>query len=438
MTCCTRDPGSLRSLSAQIHDLSLSPVDLAARYLSRIDTVQPIAEPWREVDRQSYLEQAHLRADQARQGQFLGPLHGIPVGIKDIIDVAGLPTRCNNIARQNIGAAKDDAEIVRKLRAAGAIILGKLHTTEFAYFDPSPARNPCHSDHTPGGSSSGSGAAVSSGTVPLALGTQTVASVIRPAAYCGISAFKPTTGSTVTHGVSALAPSFDTIGFYGWSVDDAAFAYEALYGFAGPVAVPERTKIVFPGDPLLEHCGAAMGVAVEQELNRFADMGHSVHHSVSPVSLARLGELNIALMEYETAHTQAGLLELPKGSLGVKLREAIERGGAISDEEYLALRSEANALRSEFYSAFDPDALFFWPAVPGSAPKGLESTGDPRFISPWTVLGGPMLATPTGQTENGLPLGCFLSARPGCDLTLSAQARQLFPNRQAAPARPIA
>ena len=438
MTCCTQDPGSLRDLATQIRDLSLSPLDLVERYLSRIDTVQPIAEPWREVDREAGLKQARLRADQARRGEFLGPLHGIPVGIKDIIDVAGLPTRCNNIARQDIGPAADDAEIVRKLRAAGAIILGKLHTTEFAYFDPSPARNPCHADHTPGGSSSGSGAAVASGTVPLALGTQTVASVIRPAAYCGISAFKPSTGSTVTHGVSALAPSFDTIGFYGWSVDDATFAYEALFGSAGPAGAPVRAQIVFPGDPLLEECGAPMGVTVEQELTRFADMGHAVRHAVSPVSLARLGALNIALMEYETAHTQAGLLDLPKDSLGEKLREAIERGSAISDEQYLALRSEANALRSEFYAAFDPDTLFFWPAVPGAAPKGLGSTGDPRFISPWTVLGGPMLATPTGQTENGLPLGCFLAAGPGRDLTLAAQARQLFPNRQAAPAGAIA
>ena len=438
MTCCLHDPGSLRSLASQIRDGTLLPLTLAERYLERIAQVQPLAQPWREVDAAGYLDQARLCTEQAKDGHFLGPLHGIPVGIKDIIDVAGLPTRCNSLARQNEAPAAADAEIVRKLRAAGAVILGKLHTTEFAYFDPSPTCNPWNTAHTPGGSSSGSAAAVASGTVPLAVGTQTVASAIRPAAFCGISAFKPTTGATVTHGVSALAPSFDTIGFYGWSVDDAAFAYEALFGLgtAEQQADASIAEIVLLEDPLLGTCGEAMTRALDHEMARFAEAGHRTRRAKSPVPIARLGALNITMMEYEAARSQAQLLDLPEDQLGAKLRAALKRGRAMADDDYLALRVEANALRSTFYAAFDPDVLFFWPAAPGTAPQGLESTGDPRFISPWTVLSGPMMAVPTTLTDNDLPLGCFLSSRPGTDLNLAARARALYPARQAVPAAP--
>ena len=165
---------------------------------------------------------------EAAQGRIRGALHGVPVAIKDIIDVEGLPTRANSRSRASAPPASNDAEIVLALKAQGAVILGKVHTTEFAYFDPSPARNPHNLAHTPGGSSSGSAAAVAAGMAPAAVGTQTVASVNRPAAYCGIGAFKPSTRSLSVFGITPLGPSYDTPGFYGWSVDDAVYVYEAV------------------------------------------------------------------------------------------------------------------------------------------------------------------------------------------------------------------
>ena len=189
------DPGRLSELADAIVRQQLSPVDLMQACLARIDAVEPHVRAWREVDRERALAAALERAREAQNGLIRGPLHGIPVAIKDIIDVEGLTTKCNSGSRANVAAATADAEIVLALKAQGAIVLGKVHTTEFAFFDPSPARNPHNIGHTPGGSSSGSAAAVAAGMVPLAIGTQTVASVNRPAAYCGVAAFKPSSRS---------------------------------------------------------------------------------------------------------------------------------------------------------------------------------------------------------------------------------------------------
>ena len=191
------DPGRVRDLAGAMARKELSPVALVRRYLDRIAEAAPDVQCWREVDGERALAVAAEREREAAQGRLRGPLHGIPVAIKDIIDVEGLPTRANSKSRASIAPAANDAEIVLALKARGAVILGKVHTTEFAYFDPSPARNPHNLAHTPGGSSSGSAAAVAAGMVPASVGTQTVASVNRPASYCGIAAFKPSTVDTL-------------------------------------------------------------------------------------------------------------------------------------------------------------------------------------------------------------------------------------------------
>jgi len=431
MQTCTQDPGRLRDLAASIKAKVLSPADLVKQYLDRIAVVQPIAEPWREVDAERAMAVAAEREQQAARGDILGPLHGIPIGIKDIIDVEGLPTRCNCRALQDIAPAKADAEVVLALKAAGAIVLGKVHTTEFAFFDPSPARNPHNTDHTPGGSSSGSGAAVASGTVPMALGTQTMASVNRPAAYCGISAFKPSTRSMSGFGVAPLAPSFDTIGFYGWTVDDAVYAYEAAAPFGtravAPLSEDRRPRIVIIDDPLIADCSADMSEAFEAEGERFKSMGYGVERQSSPVPFSRLGELHWAAMVYEAARTLAHLKDFPEDEVGRRLREALDEGAAISAERYIARRAEINDLRAEFFAAFGREDAFFWPATPGPAPKGLDSTGEPKYIAPWTVLGGPVVTLPTDRRSNGLPLGCILAGYPATDRWMVTLARRLCP-----------
>src|SRR5580765_6055360 len=218
-----------------IADGSLSPVDLLESCLARIAARDAEIHAWVHVDETGARAVARERHAEARAGRVRGPLHGIPVAIKDIFHVAGATTTCGAAPAFHV-AATEDATAVARLRAAGAIILGKAHTTEFAYFEPGPTRNPWNRAHTPGGSSSGSAAAVAAGMVPLALGTQTVGSVLRPAAYCGVVGFKGTYGLIPTDGVVPLAWSFDHVGVFARRVADVALAVDVLA--AHPLGAP--------------------------------------------------------------------------------------------------------------------------------------------------------------------------------------------------------
>lgn len=429
MATCVENPGQLRALATAVKTGETTATALVERYLARIEKVQPVAEPWREVDGERALAIAAERDKQASAGHILGPLHGIPVGVKDIIDVDGLPTRCNCKAYQDRAPATSDAEVVLALKAAGAIMLGKVHTTEFAFFDPSPARNPHDTDYTPGGSSSGSGAAVAAGTVPLALGTQTVASVNRPAAYCGVSAFKPTTRSVCGYGVNPLAPSYDTVGYFGWSVADAVYAYTALspLGAAAPMSPNERAdkKIVFIEADLISDVDPEMARAVETQLEYVKALGYRVEKRPAPVNFARIWQLHWNTMTYEAARALAHLSQYPQEQIGERLRGIMTEGQEITEAQYVSERAEINRLRATFWNAFDPDDLFLWPAAPGPATKGIASTGQPKYIAPWTLLGGPIVTFPLTTTTSGLPLGSILSARPGTDLTTAAIAEDI-------------
>ena len=428
MASCVEDPGRLRDLAAQIRRKDLSPVELVQRYLDRIDVVQPVAEPWREVDGERALAVARTREQQAARGVILGPLHGIPFGAKDIIDVEGLPSRCNCRAYEDRAPAEADAEIVQTLKAGGAIALGKLHTTEFAFFDPSPARNPYNTEHTPGGSSSGSGAAVAAGTVPMSLGTQTMASLNRPAAYCGIAAFKPSSRSLSTYGVSPLAPTFDTVGFCGWSVDDAAYAYEAVmvkhYSPLGRSRSLEDARAVVIEDALIDDMSTDMRRAVATMCDRIEAAGCRVETASAPVSFKRLGELHWSIMAYETGRTLAHILEYPHDSIGERIRNLITEGRGRPTETYFSDRAELAGLQKQFFDAFDATDVFLWPAAPGPAPKGLASTGEPKYIAPWTALGGPIMTLPAGSS-GGMPIGCILGGSPGLDHALADLARKI-------------
>ncbi len=426
MANCVENPGQIRVLAASIKSGEVTAMALVQHYLDRIDVVQSVAEPWCAVDGKRALAVAAQRDEQVKQGNILGPLHGVPVAVKDIIDVAGLPTRCNCKAYHNRAPATADAEIVLALKAAGAIILGKAHTTEFAFFDPSPARNPHNTEHTPGGSSSGSAAAVASGTVPLALGTQTMASLNRPAAYCGISAFKPSTRSLCGYGVNPLAPSYDTVGFYGWSVDDAVYAYESLSPY-GPDAgdADVTSRIVFLEDDLIADADAEMASAVVEQLVQIGELGYKVERVASPFPISKVGALHWNTMIFEAGRVLVNLAEYPDKLIGERLRGAIAEGQAILEEQYIAERAQLNELRKTFFESFAPNDVFLWPAAPGPAPKGIQSTGEPKYIAPWTALGGPMVTTPIGKTSVGLPLGSILCGAPGTDLATGAIARAI-------------
>ena len=423
------DPGRLSELASNIASGSLSPVALLESYLKRIEITQPHVEAWREVDTQRALDVAAIREREAQEGKLRGPLHGIPFGVKDIIDVEGLTTLCNSLTRANSKPATADAEVVLALKAAGAIVLGKVHTTEFAFLDPSPARNPHNPGHTPGGSSSGSAAAVAAGTVPLSIGTQTMASVNRPAAYCGVSAFKPSTGAINGLGVTPLASSYDTVGFFGATVADAVYGFEAVAPrYLAPHADNGGARapvIVAYDDPMLADADTDVHDAQQRFREQLEAQGAVIRAQNSPISMGRILELHRLTMIYEAARAQAVLLDAPQQQVGQKLREALEEGRGVKTDHYLDARRELDELRATFLAHREGIDAYIWPATPQAAPAGLGSTGDPRYIAPWTVLGGPMISVPVGQASNGLPLGSLLCGRPGEDHTIAAIARQL-------------
>ena len=419
------DPGRVRELAAGVANKELSPVALVRRYIGRIAEADPQVQCWREVDGERALAAAEEREREAAAGRVRGPLHGVPIAIKDIIDVEGLPTRANSRSRAAAPPARSDAELVLALKARGAVILGKVHTTEFAFFDPSPARNPHNLAHTPGGSSSGSAAAVAAGMAPAAVGTQTVASVNRPAAYCGIAAYKPSTRSLSTFGITPLGPSYDTPGFFGFSVDDAIFVYEAVApNFLAMTRPAARPVVCIPEDPHIDDATAEVKTAVTRMADAFAKGGCAVERVKPPISFARLSQLQRQTMAYEAGRALAYLLEQPAGAVGEKLTAHIRGGLTIPTRRYLDERGEIDAMRLKLFDALNAD-VFLWPATPDAAPQGLGWTGEPKYISPWTALGGPIVTLPAGLAANGLPIGCILSSRPGTDPQMCGWARTL-------------
>ncbi len=423
------DPGRVDALTQQIRDGILSPVDLVQRYIDRIDAVEPRVEAWRELCLDTARAEAKILEQEIATGVIRGPLHGIPVGVKDIIDVRGVPTRCNSKSRADIAPATADAEVVAALRTAGAIILGKTHTTEFAFRDPSPARNPHNLAHTPGGSSSGSGAAVGAGMVPVALGTQTMASVNRPAAYCGIAAFKPSTRLMPGGGVAPLSYLYDTVGYYGWSVGDAATVFEAICPSHGRMnggpATDAPLEVTVLTDPVIESADADVQKSTRRTAKLLRDAGHTVTRQASPISIAALQENHRLSMEYDIGHTQRELLDKPQGSVGNYLCEAIARGLEISENDYFDARRAIDSARHTFFNHFTETDAFLWPATPETAPEGLEWTGDASYISPWTALGGPIVTMPAGLSSDALPIGCLVAGAPGSDSRFASIARKI-------------
>ena len=430
------DPGRIEILMEEMRTRRLSSEALVTRCLERIAKVEPHVQAWRVVDSEHALEDARALDREAAEGRFRGPLHGLPVAIKDVMDVEGLPTRCNSRALRNRAPATADAQVVTALRAAGALVLGKAHTTEYAFFDPSLARNPHHTGHTPGGSSSGSAAAVACGAVPAATGTQTVASVNRPAAYCGIAAFKPSTGLLSTYGVTPLAPMFDTVGFFGYRVADAAALFEAVC--PAHAAAPWRGvrtgasdgpfTVVALDDPFLAQSVPVVRDAMVSAADRLREAGHEVLARNACVSFETLCDAQRRCMLYQTGRVHRSLLDLPRDQVGAKLREAIETGVGIGDDEFRALcRSIVDARHRLYESVADAHAVL-WPAAPDTAPPGLAWTGDPRYIAPWTALGGPVVTVNVGADGNGLPIGALLAGAPGTDAGFTGiAARRLAP-----------
>jgi aspartyl-tRNA(Asn)/glutamyl-tRNA(Gln) amidotransferase subunit A len=420
------DPGSVDEIASAIKGLRVDPVVLLEASLRRIAAVEKEVHGWCLLDRDNALAQAQVLRQEAQAGRLRSALHGIPIAIKDVLDVAGLPTRAGSKTRANIAPSTIDAHVVTQLRVAGAIILGKAHTTEFAYFDgPPPTRNPHNTAHTPGGSSAGPAALVAAGMVPLSLGTQTAGSVSRPAAYCGIAAFKPSTRAWSSFGLVPFAPSFDTIGVFGHRVSDVIAAARVLapsYLRQGAAAAPSPLSIGFIDDPITEAASKAVADTLRVAADALAASGVRVERVKSPVPFADVGGWHKTIIEYEVARAHPGLEHNTDVSAG--LREAVARGRSVDDPAYREAYAALDAARDRFWAATARlDALIF-PAAPDVAPAGVK-TGDPRFIVPFTAFGGPIVSIPVGFGTGGLPLGLMLIGAPGADMAIATIAQQV-------------
>ncbi len=366
-------------------------------------------------------------------------LFGVPIGIKDIFHVSGFATGAGS--RLPLEALEgEEGPAVAALRAAGALVLGKTVSTEFAYFAPGPTRNPRNPEHTPGGSSSGSAAAVGAGLCPLALGTQTIGSIIRPAAYCGVVGWKPTYDRISRKGVIPLAPSFDHVGLFAPDVATALRGARVLCRDWRPV--PPRSKasgkprIGLPEGPYLENAGAEGQVHFQRVAERMARGGYEV----VPVAIfADFEEIaarhrRVVAAEAARAHTAAGWYPLYADLYDRRTKELLERGLALSDADLARDLEDAAMLRPEIESVMDREGIDLWIAPPaqGPAPRGLGSTGDPVMNIPWTQAGLPALCLPAGESAERLPMGLQVVGRFGRDeelfalgAGLEAEARRL-------------
>jgi Asp-tRNA(Asn)/Glu-tRNA(Gln) amidotransferase A subunit family amidase len=406
--------------AAQIRDGKISPVDLVDACLERIGALDGNVRAWIHVDGAGARAAARERQAEAARGRIRGPLHGVPVGVKDIIHVAGMPTT---------GGAKPwahrvpshDAPVVTRLREAGAVILGKTHTTEFAYRDPAPTRNPWNLGHTPGGSSAGSGAAVAARMVAVALGTQTVGSILRPAAYCGVVGFKATHGFTPAEDVIPLAWSLDHVGVLTRSVGDAALAIGVLAG-RELRAEPRGAPTIAVAPELLERAEPETAAHVKAAADAFARAGARIVELSLPPSFARLHEAGLIVLQVEAAAYHATDFALHAAEYGEGIRAAIEAGLGRPAVEYV----HANRARLAFRDAVMPllerhDALLT-PTAPAPAPAGLASTGDAWFCAPWSSAGVPAITLPSGLAPSGLPFAVQLVGAAGGEAALLGTA----------------
>jgi Asp-tRNA(Asn)/Glu-tRNA(Gln) amidotransferase A subunit family amidase len=362
----------------------------------------------------------------------------VPIGVKDIFDTGDMPTELGSPLWAG-RTPRRDAAVVARLRAAGAVIMGKTVTTEYAYFHPGKTTNPHDADRTPGGSSSGSAAAVAAHMVLGAVGSQTNGSVIRPAAFCGVVGFKPTHGLIPRSGALILSRTLDHVGVFARTVEDAALLAETLVGFdeqdpdARPVArlplaavaasePPLTPRLAFVRTPVWDH---AEPVTREAFTELVQALGDAVAEIELGPNFGRAVEAHRTIMEVEMAHNLHRDHEKGGERLSAVLRKLIERGRGHAAVDYTAAVAGIPALNGALDPVFDEFDAIVTPAAPGEAPRGLESTGNPIFCTIWTYLGTPAVTLPLLRSVAGMPLGVQLVGRRDNDARLLRTARWL-------------
>jgi Asp-tRNA(Asn)/Glu-tRNA(Gln) amidotransferase A subunit family amidase len=416
------DPRGLGAteMARRIAERQLDAATLVGSCLEHIAARESTVGAWTFLDRDEAIAAARRRDAEPPRG----PLHGIPIAVKDLIDTADMPTAYGSpIYRGHRPAA--DAACVALARAAGAVVLGKTVTTEFAAFTPGRTANPKNPAHTPGGSSSGSAAAVADGMVPLAFGTQTAGSVIRPAAYCGCVGYKPSYGWLSRAGIKPLAESLDTIGLFAGNVVDAAF-------LAGTLAErPALRHLAMPQEPphyglyrtpMWDMAEPATAAALDRARGALERAGAVVAELAVAVEHRGLNAAQDRIMGYEMVRALAHERIAHSAELSPRLAQMLDAGLAVGAEDYDSARAEAAEARRGLARFFAGCDAVLAPAAPGEAPAGLGYTGDPVFNRMWTLLGVPCLILPARWAETGLPTGVQLVGRIGDDARLMAAA----------------
>ncbi len=422
----------------KIAEGEVSSKELVEACINRIEEREETICAWIHFDPDYARKQAEA-ADAARsRGAGIGPLHGVPVAIKDILDTSDMPTENGTPIHEGRQPTEDSA-VVAQLREAGAVIMGKTVTTEVAFFHPGKTRNPYNPDHTPGGSSSGSAAAVADLMVPIAIGTQTAGSVIRPASFCGVYGYKPTYGLVSRRGVLSQSPPLDTIGPFARSVEDLAFVTDCMSAYDGQDRAswprsrthlydltikepPVSPTFAFVKSPYWEHADAVTHEAFK-ETAMF--LGNACDEVELPEVFDNAKKWQQIIQIADVAKSFGPLLDEAPDKISKRLRDAIDEGRAISAIDYNRARDYQEVLNAGLDQIFERYDAILTPAAPGAAPKGIDATGDPIFNILWTFTGVPVVSLPLLQTEEGMPMGVQLAGPRRDDGRLLRTARWL-------------
>jgi Asp-tRNA(Asn)/Glu-tRNA(Gln) amidotransferase A subunit family amidase len=399
-------------------------VDLLRACLDRVAERDSEVHAFAHLDRDLALAQARA----LDSGPVRGPLHGLPIGVKDLFDTFDLPTSYGSPV-YNAHRPVADAAAVALCREAGAIVMGKTVTTEFAYFHPGPTRNPCGLAHTPGGSSSGSAAAVADRMLPLALGTQTAGSVIRPAAYCGVVGYKASSGRVPRAGVKSLSETLDTLGGFGRNVRDVALLGAVLTG-----DTRLNTDFVASAAPRIGLCRTPEWASAEADTRRAWDaatdalmrLAPSLSDVALPDDLPDLVALQKEIMAFEMCRALSVERLRYRDQLSPQLQALLDSGTEISGATHAANLVRTEMAKHRIDTLFDQFDVLLAPSAAGEAPVGTDATGDPLFCRGWTLLGLPCVHLPFTRGSKGLPVGLQLVGRWGEDHRLLSSAQWVY------------
>ena len=421
----------------QIKSRDLSPVELVESLLNQYDSLEPSLNAWVYLDRKALLADAQQKQEELEKGVNVGPLHGVPIGLKDIYYTAGIPTTaCSKVYEEFV--PEYDATTVALLKNAGAIMMGKTVTTEFACMDPSPTKNPWNPAHTPGGSSSGSAVAVATRMCPAALGSQTVGSVLRPASYNGVVGFKPTFGRVSRYGVIPVSWSLDHVGWMARSVEDAALLMQVM-----AVADPnEPITVGLPADDfmagLASHSAPRIGLIrrffydnSDEETRKHTDgivdqlsrAGATIEEIPLPDSIDTAMEDQRTIMAVEGAAFHQPMYERQSQDYQPKLREMLRQGLATDGQTYSRALERRQQFTAEMQALAGKADVLLTPSTPTPALPDITNTGNTMFQGPWTSCGLPVITIPSGLAASGLPFGIQLASAPFSEPKLLAAAR---------------